>query len=91
MFPKPYFVSTRDLKEKPWRNRSIPARYCPYPEAIGNPVRYMQVCITQAGRDCLLSFFPEHVRGIVEEMSVLTAAEQEELARLCRKLGLRES
>ena len=52
--------------------------------------RYMQVCITQAGRDCLLSFFPEHVRGIVEEMSVLTAAEQEELARLCRKLGLRE-
>jgi len=32
----------------------------------------------------------EHVRGIVEEMSALSPTEQEELARLCRKLGLRE-
>jgi MarR family 2-MHQ and catechol resistance regulon transcriptional repressor len=53
--------------------------------------RYMRVCITDAGRDLLVSFFDSHVRGIVEEMSALTAAEQEELARLCRKLGLRET
>jgi hypothetical protein len=51
----------------------------------------MQVCITDAGRDLLLSFLGAHVRGIVEEMSILTVAEQEELARLCRKLGLREA
>jgi MarR family 2-MHQ and catechol resistance regulon transcriptional repressor len=53
--------------------------------------RYMQVCITDAGRDLLLSLLGAHVRGIVEAMSVLTAAEQEELGRLCRKLGLRDA
>jgi hypothetical protein len=34
--------------------------------------------------------FDDHVAGIVAEMSVLSAPEQDELARLCRKLGLRE-
>jgi MarR family 2-MHQ and catechol resistance regulon transcriptional repressor len=53
--------------------------------------RYMQVCLTDAGQDVLLGVLDEHVRGIVEEMSILTPAEQQELARLCRKLGLRES
>ncbi len=52
--------------------------------------RYMQVGITTAGRDLLLSCLGAHVRGIVAEMNALTAAEQVELARLCRKLGLRE-
>lgn len=53
--------------------------------------RYKQVCITEAGRNLLLSFFDDHVRGIVQEMGILTSDEQKELARLCRKLGLRES
>ena len=53
--------------------------------------RYMEVCISTAGRELLASFFAQHVSGIVEEMSILTAEEQEELARLCRKLGLRQS
>jgi MarR family 2-MHQ and catechol resistance regulon transcriptional repressor len=52
--------------------------------------RYMEVCITEAGQGLLAGFFGQHVRGIVEEMSVLSAAEQDELARLCRKLGLRQ-
>lgn len=52
--------------------------------------RYNQVCITDAGRDLISGMIRGHVVGIVAEMSVLTAAEQEELARLCRKLGLRE-
>ncbi len=52
--------------------------------------RYMQVRITPLGQELLLSVWGTHVRGIVEEMSVLTAAEQEELGRLCRKLGLRD-
>lgn len=50
--------------------------------------RYMQVCITEAGREILKRCFEPHVRGIVAEMSILTAEEQEELARLCRTLGL---
>ena len=52
--------------------------------------RYMEVCITEAGRRLLISFFAQHVRGIVEEMNALSPEEQDELARLCRKLGLRE-
>lgn len=52
--------------------------------------RYNRVCITVAGRELIAGMFVAHVAGIVAEMSILTAAEQEELARLCRKLGLRE-
>jgi MarR family transcriptional regulator, 2-MHQ and catechol-resistance regulon repressor len=52
--------------------------------------RYMQVKITEQGRALLASFFDQHVAGIVAEMSALTAAEQAELGRLCRKLGLRQ-
>jgi len=52
--------------------------------------RYMQVCISASGRDLIGGMFTSHVSGIVAEMSILTAAEQDELARLCRKLGLRE-
>jgi MarR family 2-MHQ and catechol resistance regulon transcriptional repressor len=53
--------------------------------------RYMNVCISAAGRALLAGFFPEHVAGIVQEMNILTPDEQTELARLCRKLGLREA
>jgi MarR family 2-MHQ and catechol resistance regulon transcriptional repressor len=52
--------------------------------------RYMQVSITPMGRELIRGMFPAHLAGIVAEMGVLTASEQEELARLCRKLGLRE-
>ncbi|HEX3050305.1 MAG TPA: MarR family transcriptional regulator [Aggregatilineaceae bacterium] len=52
--------------------------------------RFMRVDITAKGRQLIEQILPEHVYGIVEEMSVLTAAEQEELARLTRKLGLQE-
>ncbi len=52
--------------------------------------RYMEVCISDAGRALLTGFFDRHVQGIVEEMGALSAGEQAELARLCRKLGRRE-
>ena len=35
-------------------------------------------------------FFPCHAAAITREISVLSPAEQEELGRLCRKLGLKE-
>lgn len=53
--------------------------------------RYMRVSITSIGRELIESMFSVHVAGIVSEMSVLTMTEQKELARLCRKLGLREN
>lgn len=53
--------------------------------------RFMQVCITETGRALVGGMFEQHVAGIVAEMGVLTPQEQDELARLCRKLGLREA
>lgn len=50
--------------------------------------RYMQVSLTDDGRDLISSYFPEHVALIVEEMDVLTPEEQDTLAYLCKKLGL---
>lgn len=50
--------------------------------------RQVHVHLTDAGRRLIEEVFPGHVQFIREEYSALTAAEQEELARLCRKLGL---
>lgn len=52
--------------------------------------RRLSVRLTPAGRRVIEGLFPEHARAIVEELSVLTAAEQEELGRLCRKIGRRD-
>lgn len=50
--------------------------------------RLVYVELTEAGRDLIGRIFPEHARLIAESLSALTAAEQKELARLCKKLGL---
>jgi MarR family transcriptional regulator, 2-MHQ and catechol-resistance regulon repressor len=52
--------------------------------------RIINVSITQDGRKYIERVFPIHVGTIVEELSCLTAREQDELARLCRKLGRNE-
>jgi len=52
--------------------------------------RVINVSITEKGRKFVDNSFPLHVSAIVEEFSCLTAREQDELARLCRKLGLNE-
>lgn len=44
--------------------------------------------LTPAGEARLASFFPQHVARLVQAMSRLDAAEQRELGRLCKKLGL---
>ncbi|HUI44411.1 MAG TPA: MarR family transcriptional regulator [Nitrospirota bacterium] len=50
--------------------------------------RRYTVHLTAKGRRIIQFFFPRHVSRIVEEMSVLTKAEMDELGRLCRKVGL---
>jgi MarR family 2-MHQ and catechol resistance regulon transcriptional repressor len=50
--------------------------------------RCMVVHLTAAGRRKIERVFPEHSANIAQAFSPLTAAEQEELGRLCRKLGL---
>jgi MarR family 2-MHQ and catechol resistance regulon transcriptional repressor len=53
--------------------------------------RNYSVAITPKGSDMITSFFPKHAARIVEEMGVLSGAEQEELGRLCKKVGLQNS
>ncbi len=52
--------------------------------------RFVTVHLTAKGRRLIEEILPRHVQAIVEEMSVLTPAEQEELGRLCKMLGLRD-
>jgi MarR family transcriptional regulator, 2-MHQ and catechol-resistance regulon repressor len=50
--------------------------------------RFILVELTERGRELIAALFPRHVAGIVAELSTLTKPEQQELSRLCRKLGL---
>ena len=50
--------------------------------------RHYSVRITPKGAALISSFFPGHVARIVSEMGALTRSEQEELDRLCKKVGL---
>jgi MarR family 2-MHQ and catechol resistance regulon transcriptional repressor len=52
--------------------------------------RCVFVHLTGKGRDLVQELFPDHAATIVEEMGCLSAPEQKELGRLCRKLGLKE-
>ena len=53
--------------------------------------RFITVCLTEKGRHLITEVFPRHVAAVTEEMSILTDSEQEELSRLCRRLGKRDS
>jgi MarR family transcriptional regulator, 2-MHQ and catechol-resistance regulon repressor len=47
------------------------------------------VDLTPRARALIRTVFPGHVAAIVQEFAVLTAAEQAELGRLCKRVGLR--
>lgn len=49
--------------------------------------RFVSVHLTPAGERMIAEVFPRHVTSIMEELGPLTGPEQEELGRLCRKLG----
>ena len=49
--------------------------------------RSFNVVITPKGRKLIAQIFPAHARMIVALLGRLTSPEQDELARLCRKLG----
>jgi MarR family 2-MHQ and catechol resistance regulon transcriptional repressor len=54
----------------------------------GKDRRYVNIQLTQKGKKLIQEILPKHVDGIVKEMNILNKIEQEELGRLCRKLGL---
>lgn len=49
--------------------------------------RFVRVALTPEGRRLIAGIFPAHAREVAERFAALTTAEQEELRRLCRKLG----
>ena len=50
--------------------------------------RYVTICLTGDGRQLIGDIFPQHVRQVVETIGMLSPEEQQQLAALCRKLGL---
>jgi MarR family 2-MHQ and catechol resistance regulon transcriptional repressor len=52
--------------------------------------RFMMVRLTDEGFELISNVFPPHAAVITREMSVLSTREQETLAQLCKKLGLKK-
>ena len=50
--------------------------------------RCVEISLTAAGAQLLERIWPRHLARVVAAFSVLSAEEQEQLAALCRKLGL---
>jgi MarR family 2-MHQ and catechol resistance regulon transcriptional repressor len=54
-----------------------------------NDRRAVIISLTKKGRDFIEDFFPQHLDKIKEEFSVLTSEEKEQLAAICKKLGVK--
>lgn len=52
--------------------------------------RAMLINLTDKGERFIRSFFPKHLEQIKREFEVLTEKEKEQLAEICKKLGLKE-
>ncbi len=52
--------------------------------------RCILIHLTTEGQVLIEKTFPDHVAAIVAEISILSDSEQEELSRLCRRLGKQE-
>lgn len=52
--------------------------------------RAMLIHLTNKGEKFIKEFFPKHLQEIKKEFSVLSDKEKEELARICKKLGVQK-
>lgn len=59
-----------------------------YRERQADDRRCIQIHLTATGQQLMAQLWPTHAQGITDAFSVLTTEEQQELAALCRKLGL---
>ena len=50
--------------------------------------RFVRVALTGKGRRLIQEIFPAHAETVTRLFSLLTEEEQEQLRRLCRKLGI---
>lgn len=51
--------------------------------------RSMLINLTPEGKELISDYFPKHLERIKEEFAVLTDNELDELARICKKLGIK--
>jgi MarR family 2-MHQ and catechol resistance regulon transcriptional repressor len=59
-------------------------------ERVASDRRYLTIHLTAAGKELVTAVFAQVAAAIVAEMSILAAAEQVDLGRLCRIIGRRE-
>ena len=52
--------------------------------------RSMLIHLTQEGKDFIADYFPEHLERIKSEFAILTDEELNQLASICKKLGLQD-
>lgn len=52
--------------------------------------RSMLIHLTKDGEEFISSYFPQHLKRIKDEFDVLTETELEQLAAICKKLGLQK-
>jgi MarR family 2-MHQ and catechol resistance regulon transcriptional repressor len=52
--------------------------------------RAMLINLTPKGEEFIADFFPKHLKHIRKEFAVLTSKEKEQLAKICKKLGVKE-
>jgi MarR family 2-MHQ and catechol resistance regulon transcriptional repressor len=50
--------------------------------------RCIEIHLTEQGSALVIAILPQHVAGVVQAFEALIPTEQEQLAALCRKLGL---
>ncbi len=50
--------------------------------------RYYSVALTDVGQELITRIMPRHIDNIATRLAVLSPQEQDDLRRLCRKLGL---
>lgn len=55
-----------------------------------NDRRSILIHLTPEGRNLISTYFPKHLGNIVEEFDVLTEQELEQLAAICKKIGLQK-
>lgn len=55
-----------------------------------NDRRAMLIYLTEKGSDFITAFFPKHLQHIRDEFAPLTQKEKKNLARICKKLGLKD-
>lgn len=52
--------------------------------------RSMLIHLTPEGKDFISSYFPKHLDRIIKEFDVLSETELDQLAKICKKLGLQK-